>query len=73
MHGDKLDRLREKNEKGDQEKDNEKKNFHCETVNMSLEVPKNCVMPVLVRHTFSDRIGKTYAMLNTSSQGTFLT
>ena len=30
-----------------------------------------CVVPVMVRHKLSNRVVKTYAMLDTCSQGTF--
>ena len=55
------------------EKDNEQKDVHCATVNMSLEVIRMCVVHVMVRHKLSNRVVKTYAMLNTSSQATFAT
>ena len=48
-----------------------KKNFHCATVNMSSEVISMCVVPIMVRHKLSNRVVKTYAMLNTYSQAMF--
>ena len=38
---------------------------------MSSEVISICVVPVIVRYKFLNRVVKTYAMLNTCSQATF--
>ena len=38
---------------------------------MILEVISICVVPVIVRYKLSDRIIRTYAILDTCSQGTF--
>ena len=38
---------------------------------MSWEVISMCVVPVMVRHKLSNRVVKTYAMLDTCSQATF--
>lgn len=63
----KIEKLKEKLERCHEEKDNEQKDFHCATVNNSLDVISMCAVPVMVIHTFSDGIIKTYAMLDTCS------
>ena len=70
MHGYETEKPKEKPQKNFQEKDNEQKDFHCVTVNMSSEVICMCVVPVMVRHKLSNHVVKTYAMLNTCSQAT---
>ena len=71
LHGCKTERPKEKLEKSRKEKDNEQKDFHCATVNISPEVISMCVVFVMVRHKLSNGLIKTYAMLNTCSQATF--
>ena len=71
MHGFKTEEPKEKLENGPEEKDNEQKDIHYATVNMSSEVISMCVVPVMVRHKLSNHIVKTYAMLDTCSQATF--
>ena len=39
-------------------------------MNMSLEVIIMCLGPVMVRYKLSNRVVKTYAMLDTRSQAT---
>ena len=67
----KTEKPKEKLEKSREERDNEQKDFHCATVNMSSEVISMCVVPVMVRHKLSTHVVKTYAMLNTCSQAAF--
>ena len=71
LHGFKTEEPKEKLENGPEEKDNEQKDIHYATVNMSSEVISMCVVPVMVRHKLSNHIVKTYAMLHTCSQATF--
>ena len=71
LHDYKAEIPKEKLEKSREEKDNKQKEFHCAIVNMSLEVISMCMVPVMVRHKLSNRVVKTYAMLNTCSQVTF--
>ena len=71
MHGYKTEKPKEKLEKSREERDNEQKDFLYATVNMSSEVISMCVVPVMVRHKLSNRVVKTYAMLDTCSQATF--
>ena len=71
MHGHKTEKPKEKLEKSREERDNEQKDFHYATVNMSSEVISMCVVPVMVRHKLSNRVVKTYAMFDTCSQATF--
>jgi len=53
------------------ENENENQDFNCATVNTKSEIISMCVVPVIVRHKFSNRMIKTYAMLDTCSQATF--
>ena len=62
---------KEKLEKSREEKDNGQRDCRCAKVNMILEIINMCVVPVMVRHKLSNRVVKTYAMLDTCSQGTF--
>ena len=62
---------KEKLGKTREEKKNGQKDFRCATVNMSSEVINMCVVLVMVRHKLSNRVVKTYAMLDTCSQETF--
>ena len=71
MHGYENEKPKEKLGKGREEGDNKQKDFHCATVNMSSEVTIMCVVHVIVRHKFSNRVVKTYTILNTWSQATF--
>ena len=48
------------------ENDSERKDIHCTTVNMGLEIISMCVVPLMVKEKL-----KTYAMLDTCSQATF--
>ena len=52
--------------------EDEKQDFHCATVNTSSEVIRMCVVPVVVKHKNSNKVIKTYAMLDSCSQGTFV-
>lgn len=67
MNGCKIEKLKEKLERCHEENDNEQKDFHCATVNNSLEVISMCAVSVMVRHKFLDGIVKIYAMLDTCS------
>ena len=60
-----------KNLKSREEKYNEQKDLHCATVNVSLQVISMCVVPAKVRYELSNRVVKTYNMLDTCSQETF--
>ena len=56
LHSYKAEKPKEKPEKGREEKNDDQKDFHCATVNMSAEVISMCVVPVMVRHKLSNRI-----------------
>ena len=71
LHGYKTDKPKEKLEKSREENDNEQKDFHCATVDMSSEIIRMSVVPVVVRYKFSNPVLNTYAMLDTCSQATF--
>ena len=71
LHGYKTEKPKEKLKKSRKEKDNVQKDFRCATVNIILEVISMFVVPIMVRHKRSNRVLKTYAMLNTCSQATF--
>ena len=58
-------------EKGYQEKDSVRKDFHCVAVNMSSEVISMCVLRKIVRDQLSNRIVKMYTVLSTCSQAIF--
>ena len=71
MHSYKIKKHKEKLKKGREKTDNEQKDFHCATVNTSLEVINMCVVPVMVSHKPSNGIFKTFDMLDTGSHVTF--
>ena len=71
LHSYKTENPLKKLQKSREERDNEQKDFHCATVNMSSEVISMCVVAVMVRHKLSNCVVKTYAMLDTCSQATF--
>ena len=71
LHGYKTEKPKEKLEKSCEERDNKQRDFHCAIANMSSEVITICVVPGMVRHKFSNRVIKIYAMLDTCSQATF--
>ena len=70
LHGYKTELPKEKLEESREEWDRKQKDFNCATVDMSLEVISMCVGPVMVRYNLSNRVVKTYAMLDTRSQAT---
>lgn len=69
MHCDKTKKPQEKLEKGREEKDNEKKDIPCATVNMSSQVIGMCVCVFFLLKLVKN--SKIYSMLDTCSQATF--
>ena len=71
LHGYKAEKSKFKHLDGNSSEES-KVNSNCATANTKSDVISMCVVPVLVRHKFSNCIVKTYAILDNCSPATFM-
>ena len=71
LHGYRAEKSKVKQPDGNSS-EKSKVNVNRATANTKSDIISMCVVPVLVRHKFSNFIVKTYAMLYNFSQATFM-
>ena len=71
LHGYRAEKSKEKQSDG-QLSDGANAHVNCATAKTKSDIISMCVVPVFVRHKLSNRIVKTYAMLDNCSQATFM-